>query len=180
MFPDFGLGFQFGSRKYLPLRNARLEEFRKRFEELELIILDEFSMIGSDHLYDIQRRLEEILVSKDIFAGRAIMLVGDILQLPPVKGRPVFSKPYSEKNRSLYNSDQNLWNNLETVTLKVNFRQGVSLWTEVLNRMRIGEITKEDEKLLEGRRVSNFPNLNTDEACHVMFTNQSSSIRQNI
>ena len=37
----------------MPLRDAKLEEFRNLFEELEVIILDELSMIGSDMLYDV-------------------------------------------------------------------------------------------------------------------------------
>ena len=166
-----GLGFKFGSRQYLPLRNEQLERFRTTFEELEIIIMDEFSMISSDKLYDVHRRMEEIMISKDLFGGRGIMLVGDILQLAPVSGRPIFAAPFSKKNRSLYNSTDNLWNNFRTVTLTTNLRQGVSTWTEILNRIRIGEPSIEDLEFLESRRLAHFPDLDQDEACHVFYTN---------
>ena len=166
-----GLGFAFGSRKYLPLRDARLESFRNLFEELELIIMDEMSMIKSDMLYDVQRRMEEIFISKDLFGGRSVMLVGDIMQLPPVKGRAIFTKPYSAKSRSMFNSSENLWNNFDVVTLKVSQRQKANEWRDCLNRIRIGELSKEDKSLLESRRVQHFPDLNVDNASHVFYTN---------
>ena len=35
------------------------------------------------------------------------------------------------------------------VTLTINYRQGVSKWTECLNRLRIGILTDEDRKFLQ-------------------------------
>ena len=144
---------------------------RTNFEELEIIIMDEFSMISSDHLYNVHRRMEEIMMSKDAFGGRSILLFGDIMQLPPVRAIPIYSKPKSQKNRSLFNSSENLWNNFEVVTLNKNFRQGVSKLRQCLDRIRIGELSDEDIELLETRRLSKFPNLDTNEASHVFYTN---------
>ena len=167
-----GLGFKFGT-KYLPLRDAKLEEFRKLFEDLNLIVLDEMSMLSSDRLYDIHRRMTEIFISKDPFGGIAMLVVGDLLQLPPVKGSKIHEKPYSKKNASLWNSDESLWANFDTITLEVNFRQGVSVWTECLNRLRVGTVTEEDERLLESRRLSLFPELDVSSASHVFYRNES-------
>ena len=163
-----GLGFKFGCRQYLPLRDARLEQFRTTFEELEFVIMDEFSMISSDRLYDVHRRMEEILISKDRFGGRSVMLVGDIMQLPPVQGHPIYSPPFSKKNRSLFTSSESLWKNFKVVTLSRNLRQGVSDWTERLNRIRIGEPNEEELALSESRRMQNFPDLDHKEACQVI------------
>ena len=44
-----GLNLKFGTR-YLPLQDAKREEFRVLFEDLVLIIVDEFSMVGADAL----------------------------------------------------------------------------------------------------------------------------------
>ena len=168
-----GLGFQFGCKKYLPMRDQKREFYRKNFEELQLVIMDEFSMISSDRLYDVHRRLQEILISRDLFGGRAMMIVGDIMQLPPVLGRKVFTSPFSQQNRAMYSSNLSIWKNMEVVTLLVNQRQGISKWTECLNRIRVGELTEEDKQLLETRRLSNFPDFDADSACHVMFENYS-------
>ena len=165
-----GLNLKFGT-KYVKLSDSKREEFRVMFEELQLVIIDEFSMVSADALYDIHRRLQEIFISKDFFGGRAILFVGDLLQLPPVKGRPIFSKPKSDKNASLWNSTDNLWSSFEVVTLDVNFRQGISDWTLCLNRLRKGELSEEDRHLLEKRRLEHFPDLNQENACHVYYTN---------
>ena len=165
-----GLGLKFGT-KYLPLKDIKREELRVLFEDLQLIIVDEFSMVSADALYDIHRRLQEILISDDYFGGCAVLLVGDLLQLPPVKGRKIFSKPISDKNISLWSSDKNLWSSFEVVTLTINYRQGVSKWTECLNRLRIGILTDEDRKLLEERRLKHFPNVDQGNACHVFYSN---------
>ena len=170
-----GLGFKFGSRKYLPLRESRLEYYRKIFEELEVIIIDEFSMISADMLYDINRRLQEIFISKDLFGGRSLVLIGDILQLPPVLARPIFSRPFSKNNQSLFNSSKNIWKNMSVVTLDSNKRQGVGRWTECLNRARIGKLSCEDKVLLEERRLSKHPEVNATEACHTFFTNKEAN-----
>ena len=79
-------------------------------------------MIGADRFHQIHKRLQEIIISEDTFAGKAILFVGDILQLPPVQARPIFSKPVVQDYHLIFNSDLNLWENLDVVTLSKNFR----------------------------------------------------------
>ena len=57
------------------------------------VIIDEVSMIGSNMLLEIQRRLQQIKgVSDDkVFGGVSILAVGDLYQLPPVGQTPLFS-----------------------------------------------------------------------------------------
>ena len=71
-------------REYLPLSDELRERMRADLEDLQVIIMDEMSMISADMLYNIHSRLCEIFVSEDPFAGKAILLVGDLLQLQPV------------------------------------------------------------------------------------------------
>ena len=129
-------------------------------------------MIPADRLYDVNRRLQEIMVSHDPFGGRAVMLVGDLMQLPPVRAQQIFLKPFNKKYHSLWASEDNLWNIFKKVTLLVNFRQGISRLTECFNRIRTGDASKEDKELLESRRLSNFPELKQDKACHVFYRNE--------
>ena len=117
-------------------------------------------MISVDNLYYINQRMMDIFDSKDDFGGRALILVGDVLQLPPVMGRPIFSEPRMLKNRILKNMTNkhdeaigDLWQNLQVVVLKRNFRQGEGdPWTDLLNRARVGESTDEDIKLLRSKK----------------------------
>ena len=93
-------------------------------------------------------------------------------QLPPVKAYTVYSKPKGLQNQALFNTDENLWNLLQSVVLKTNHRQGEGVqWTKCLNRLRVGEMTEEDVALLETRRLKHFPNKDFENACHAFGTN---------
>ena len=54
---------------------------RNILQDLELVIIDEISMITADMLYLIHQRLCEIFVCDDYFGGKAVLLVGDLLQV---------------------------------------------------------------------------------------------------
>ena len=73
---------------------------REDLSDLRLIIIDEMSLVSADVLYKIDAKLREIFnLRKDIpFAGIGVMLVGDLLQIPPVKGAYIFSRPKNERN----------------------------------------------------------------------------------
>ena len=79
-----GLRMKWGE-EYLPLAPETMSALRSQFERMMMVIIDEMSLIAADMFYTIHRRLVEILYLKDIFADRAVMLVGDLMQIPPVR-----------------------------------------------------------------------------------------------
>ena len=81
----------------MPLSDKKLALFREMLSELQLIVIDEMSLLKADMLYCIHMRLCEVFQSKDLFANKSIILVGDLLQLPPVKGKFVFERPVTLK-----------------------------------------------------------------------------------
>jgi hypothetical protein len=168
-----GLDFKFGNA-YSDLTNETLDKYRRSLGGLVGIILDEMSMVSADGFYNIHRRLQQIMLSDDLFGGCFVLLVGDLCQLPPVQAKPIYERPRTRQNSTLFNSCDNLWNSFVVVSLKTNFRQGnSSTWTQTLNRIRLGQeaITEEDVGVLESRRITNFPEVNLDDACHVFYTN---------
>lgn len=166
-----GLGFKFGT-DYVPLSDQMRQTLRKQLEDVELIIIDEISMVSSNKLYDVHRRLQEIFVSKELFGGKAMMLVGDIMQLPPVKGKAVFSQPKKPQRQSLYNSDQSLWTSFDVIVLKDNQRQGNNNpWVKCLNDVRIGEVTEEDLALLKSRQIQ-VPKKVSVLSTHIYYKNK--------
>ena len=74
-----------------------------------LVIIDEVSMVGSNMLLEIHKRLQQIKgVSDDaVFGGVSILAVGDLYQLPPVGQAPLFST-VSDSYAQLYGSGS-LW-----------------------------------------------------------------------
>ena len=158
--------------EYRPLDSTTRDKLRNTLQDLELVIIDEISMVTSNFLYFINSRLGEIFLSEDYFAGKCVLLVGDIMQMDPPKGKFIFDEPANKKYQPLHGIDP-LWLTFDVAVLDTNHRQGEgNFWTEMLNRFRLGIVLDDDKEKLESRRLQNFPNLNTDDAVHVFYTNR--------
>ena len=79
---------------YWSLSKVAQKVMRTNLRCLKLIIIDEVSMLSNLNLAYIHLRLEELFGGSgdDYFGSMNMLFVGDILQLPPVTGSPVFSK----------------------------------------------------------------------------------------
>ena len=98
--------FLLGRNKYSgfqPLSHDRLNTLRSKLSHLVLVIIDEVSMVGSNMLLEIHKRLQQIKgVSSDVtFGGVSILAVGDLYQLPPVCQSQLFSR-VSDSYAQLY------------------------------------------------------------------------------
>ena len=106
----------------------------------------------------IHQRLTEIKGIDDTemyFGGLNIIAVGDFYQLPPVHDRFVF-----QNGRGYVPASTHLWRDLFTmVELHTNMRQrNDTAYSEVLNRIRTGDHTTEDIRLLRTRLTSGINN----------------------
>ena len=81
------------------MRKETLDKLKKKVEDVEVVIIDEMSMISSDFLFKINQRMKDLFDSKDDFGGRAVILAGDLLQLPPVNGRAIFKPPHQGRTK---------------------------------------------------------------------------------
>ena len=154
---------------HVGLAPKKLAEFREHLQDLKVIIIDEMSLVKSDVLYQIHRRLMEIFQSEDLFANKTIMLVGDLLQLPPVKGKCIFQTPNDHKFATLC-QEADLWKQFEVFELCHNHRQGEgNTWASILNEIREGIVSEETISLLESRWVADDHDEYT--TCHVFYTN---------
>ena len=142
--------------KYLSDKNR--EYLRDMFKNVQVIIIDEFSMIQSDQLYQLHQRLCEIKQSDQPFANTSVVLLGDMMQLKPIRGGYIFQRPKSEKYKQVYDT-LNLWELFECIDLEMNHRQGEDkVYAGLLNRIRFKSkdenLNSEDLKLLQSRVVS--------------------------
>ena len=163
--------FKFGT-DHNPLGNKKRDELRNTFKDLEIIIIDEFSMVSADMVYRLSLRLCEIFISEMPFGGKVVYFVGDTLQLKPVQARSSFACPSCPKFVPLYSSDS-LWEKFKVIVLKTNHRQGSGTdWCQILNRARVGELTDEDKEILETRRIKHHPHVDFGNAWHVFYPNK--------
>ena len=152
------------SNEFLSLPDKLRDQKRDFLKNLKMIILDEFSMVKADLLYQIDLRLKELLEnSNEPFGGCAILMFGDILQLKPVMGKYIFELPRSTDYHASYFIEP-LWKTFHVIQLLTNHRQGEDFeYAEVLNRIRTGSQTEGDYKLLEQRvKPLNHPDIPYD------------------
>ena len=150
---------------FQPLSHDKQNTLRNKLSHLMLIIIDEVSMVGSNTLLEIHKRLQQIKgVSDDvIFGGVSILAVGDLYQLPPAGQAPVFST-VSDCYAQLYGSGS-LWvDRFQMIELSEVMRQrGDSAFSELLCRVRTDSCTFEDIQTLKSREITpddgNYPIL---------------------
>ena len=153
------------------MSDAKLAKFRSHLENLKLVIIDEMSMVSSDMLYKIHHRLSDIFRSTQPFGGIGIMLVGDLMQLKPVKGSFIFMSPRNSSYQLYYNNSS-LWHLFSAIVLTQNHRQGKDkIWTELLNRIRFGSFDHNDAELLKDRHIEKHNGKVSPNACNLFFTN---------
>merc|ERR1711983_683317 len=103
-----------------------------------MIIIDEFSLVSSDMLLQIHQRMVQIFQTdeSELFAGKSVVLVGDLLQLPPVNATPIYNPPKNLKFRH-FNDVEQVFQQFEPYELKENHRQGEgNAWANCLNELR--------------------------------------------
>ena len=164
-------GFRYGDSDDAYGRK-KLLELQENLSELKLLIIDEMSLISSDMFYKLDAKLKEIFPEKKKtpFGGVGIMLVGDLLQIPPVTGGYIFTEPRKMVYRVAYDL-QNLWELFTPWILKHNHRQGDGCeWANILNEFRIGNVSEENLKLLQSRETDD-PHHDVD-SMHLCYTNQ--------
>ena len=156
---------------YKALTDNPRDELRENLADLRLVIVDELSLVSADMLYTIHMRLQEICSTHITtpFADLNIILVGDLLQLPPVQGTFIFKTPLNIKYQA--NKDTlDLWGSFKPKILKYNHRQGeAGAWTQALNEFRVGNVTEEGEAMLRERQTTE-PFLDA-EAMHIFYEN---------
>ena len=115
------------------------EAVRKRLTDLELLWLDEISMVTSDTLDLINQALQFARGSRRPWGGCQVLISGDFAQFPPCAG----GEDASGAPRYAFRSP--LWNGLREVELTQLVRQGEDRpFAEVLSRVRTGDLRPGD------------------------------------
>ena len=144
---------------------------------IEYIVIDEYSMLGQNTFGWIDRRCRQATGSLHrLFGGKSLILFGDPGQLPPVGDKPLYhSHPTNEIGEQGYFAyimfDK-------VIELTVNQRVcGESIqqciFRDLLFRLRNGETTQNDWKLLMTRSPSNASNVSQfTGATRLFYSNQ--------
>lgn len=125
------------------------KEKRKVIQELDLLIIDEISMVRADLLDAIDFVLQHIRHNKEPFGGVQVLFIGDLYQLPPVV-KPDQWELLQNYYQSPFFFDSIAWQNLNafTIELKHIYRQQDEEFISILNNVRNNTTTEEDLETL--------------------------------
>lgn len=126
------------------------KEHRKIIQEVELIIIDEISMVRADTIDCVDRILR--VYSNNMrtpFGGKQLVFVGDVFQLEPVvtsDSRDIISKFY--RNAFFFSANVFREMNLVPIEFTKIYRQTDERFISILNNVRMGKSNMTDLSLL--------------------------------
>ncbi|GGF26654.1 helix-turn-helix domain-containing protein [Flavobacterium limi] len=132
-------------RRHFKMNNVK----RNVIRNMELLIIDEVSMLRADLLDAIDFMMQTVRKNSLAFGGVQVLFIGDLLQLPPVirdeewrtlrnyyKGKFFFHSHVIQQNPPLY------------IELSKIYRQTDDSFISVLNNLRNNQITPQDIQIL--------------------------------
>lgn len=128
---------------YKPLTGIWLEKLRQIWKFVRFLIIDEMSMLPYELLWQINLRLQELKGNTELFGGVNVLFFGDLMQLPPVVGSPIFIQP-EKMDGSIH-----LFREFSFCELtEVVRQQGDHIFIDLLNNLREGNLSDEQYDLL--------------------------------
>ena len=138
-------------------RYAFSKDKLKIVRALDLLVIDEISMVRADLLDAVDAALRKYRRSPLPFGGVQLLMIGDLQQLAPVVTpadeallRPYYSSPYFFSSRALAQISY------VTIQLTKVFRQQNERFVNLLNHVRAGKLTAEDRDMLSSRLSPDF------------------------
>ena len=163
----------------LSLQRGRIHSFfkyskahRKLLENLELIIIDEISMVRADIIDTVDRILRVYSHNlREPFGGKQLLLVGDVFQLEPVvkaDEREILARCYPTP----FFFSARVFNEMKPVSIELQkvYRQSDSRFIQVLDRLRGNTATASDLQLLNSRCHATPPTAGNEELCITLAT----------
>ncbi len=148
----------FYNRQFL-LRNTKIGGDKRRLlQELELLIIDEVSMLRCDLLDAIDAVLQSVRRNRNPFGDLQVLFIGDLQQLPPVVNDNEWSKMSAYYQTPFFFSSH-AYHQLRPVyiELKTIYRQNEATFINLLENIRRNQLTPQDMELLNSRLDASRP-----------------------
>lgn len=134
-------------------KNLRLsKDKRELLQELELLIIDEVSMVRCDMLDATDAILRYVRRSQAPFGGVQVLYIGDLFQLPPVAVNEEWAI-LNDHYESPFFFHANVIAQAPPLCLELKkiYRQNEAQYIDLLNHVRNNEVTQDDLDLLNSR-----------------------------
>jgi ATP-dependent DNA helicase PIF1 len=125
----------------------------KLWRSIKVLIIDEVSMMSKKILEIINEIACRARGNRAPFGGIQVVFSGDFFQLPPIE-------TFGEPDTAAFCFEAPVWNEIfppnQHILLKTIFRQTDPIYREILNEIRVGELSEDKIKILRecvGRKV---------------------------
>jgi hypothetical protein len=171
------------SNKHSLISRLRFNSEKKKvIQQLELLIIDEISMVRCDTLDAIDTVLRHVRQQPtERFGGVQVLFIGDMLQLPPVIKEQEWGL-LSEYYKGQYFFDSKVLGEDPPVYIEFNkiYRQSDEQFIGLLNQVRNNQLDEDGMNILESRFQPNFRRRKQDG--YIILTthnNKASEINAN-
>ncbi len=142
-------------------RKVTRKDLQRLYRNLEVLVIDEVSMVRADMLDGMDRFLRVNRENMQPFGGVQVVLFGDLFQLPPVVTRdPVEQSLFQDYYRTPYFFSAQVCQDaafeLDMLELRKVYRQESRHFLRLLEAVRVNELDHDDLEDLNERRVLNF------------------------
>ena len=159
-------------RRHIKETQKYSSDLRKMLREIELIIIDEISMVRADIIDFIDKVLRIYTRSSEPFAGKQLLLVGDIYQLEPVvkEEERELLRPFYQ---SAYFFNAKVWQQMQLVSIELRkvYRQTDPQFVALLDRVRQNMATGADLASLNARVMGNGQLVVRNDDCSSLIAN---------
>lgn len=149
---------------------------RNMLYHLEMLVIDEISMVRSDVLDAIDQVLRRYKYRRDQpFGGVQLVMIGDLFQLSPVVTKGDDEEAMSKYYEGPYFFQAKVMKDLQPIYVELDhvFRQQDEEFVKLLNEVRDNQLTTQGRALLNTRYNPRF--RNTDEDFHITLTTHNRS-----
>lgn len=139
--------------RVLNREDIKKRRYRKMFEELDCIIIDEISMVRADMLDNIDYFLRTNRENPNPFGGVQMVLFGDLFQLPPVVSSDIEKRMFVEQYKSPYFFSANVMQetDFKPIELQEAFRQTSRHFLRILDSVRLNQADYDELEDLNNR-----------------------------
>ena len=161
--------FQLPFGPFLPGSETTRRQYRFSSEKigiiksLDLLVIDEISMVRADLLDGVDSVLRRYRRSNLPFGGVQLLMIGDLFQLPPVVKaedwrllHQTYASPYFFSSTALGNTE------MVTIELQHIYRQADSHFIDLLNRVRSNRLDRSALQELNTRHIADFVPAGSD------------------
>lgn len=160
----FGIGAAQNPDQAINNAKKRKSVITERLNEVDVIIIDEISMLNDWVLDSIEKIAREFLQSEKPWGGKRLIVVGDFLQLAPVESKQI------EPTSSTWAFTSDAWEISKFVVSKLDqvLRTSDEHFLSVLEDVRNGEKTQILSEFLKSRSSENVPPKVLNDLPHLM------------